>query len=131
MTEPLCYPSDVRLLGNIGFLATKMQWREEAETIYRALESSVHTKAELYFTWLSARCEFGDLDGACEVMARLESLPGVPSDMVAMARCYLQCCANAPEWVDNARRIVRAGPDAFGYETARAMLEEHDLRNVR
>lgn len=121
-------PSHLRLLGNIAFMATKMRWQDEAETIYGALEPVVETKAELYFAWLGARCEFGDMAGAFDLMARLESLPDAPADMVQMARCYLQCCIDAPEWVDTAHHVVRGGPDAFGYETAQAMLKEHDLR---
>ena len=128
MTDIACDAPQLRLLGNIAFLAAKMRWRDEAETIYGALSDVVETKADLYFAWLAARCELGDLAGACEVMARMEILPGAPADMVLMARCYLQCCGNAPEWVDSARRVVRGGPDAFGYETALAMLEEHDLQ---
>jgi hypothetical protein len=131
MTEHLCTTAELRLLGNIAFLATKMRWQDEAESIHAALAGAVESKAELCFAWLASRCELGDLDGACELMARLERLPDVKADMVLMARCYLQCCGNAPEWVDSARRVVRAGPDSFGYETARAMLEEHDLQGVR
>lgn len=128
MTEMPCKPSDLRLLGNIAFLATKMHWRDEADEIYGALAPVVESKADLLFAWLGARCELNDLEGACEVMARLESLPDAPADMVLMARCYLQCCGNIPEWVENTRRLVREGPRTFGYETACAMLEEHDLR---
>ena len=128
MTDIPCDSSHLRLLGNIAFLAVKMRWEDEAETIFGALAEVVETKADLYFAWLGARCELGDLAGASELMARLEALPDAPADRVLMARCYLQCCCNAPEWVDNARHVVRGGPDAFGYETAQAMLEEYDLQ---
>ena len=126
MNDIPCDSSHLRLLGNIAFLAAKMQWRDEAETIYSALSEVVETKADLYFAWLGARCELGDVAGACELMARLESLPDAPADMVLMARCYLQCCGDAPEWVDSARHVTRGGPGAFGYETAQAMLDEHN-----
>src|SRR5438132_13847900 len=124
MTDIPCDSSHLRLLGNIAFVAAKMHWQDEAEAIYAALAPVVETKGELYFAWLGARCELGDLAGACEVMAWLESLPDAPADMVLMARCYLQCCGNAPECVDSARRVVRGGPHASGDETAAALLDE-------
>jgi hypothetical protein len=130
MTDIPCDSAHLRLLGNIAFVAAKMQWQDEAEAIYGALAPVVETKVELYFAWMGARCELGDMAGACELMARLESLPDAPADMLLMARCYVQCCGNAPEWVDSARRVVQGGPDAFGYETALAMLEEHDLQRL-
>ena len=131
MQSSPCTPSDLRLLGKVAYLAAKMRWQEEAETVFDALVPVVENPADVLFAWLAARCDFGDLQGACQLMARLEALNGVPADLVLMARCYLQCCGNAPEWVDTARHVVRGGPDAFGYETARAMLDEHDRRCVR
>jgi hypothetical protein len=131
MTTSPCTPADLRLLANIAYLAGKMRWQDEAESLYGALAPVVQSQPDLYFAWLAARCEFGNLDGARELMLRLEALPDAPADLVLMARCYLQCCANLPDWVDTARRVVRGGPEAFGYETARALLEEHDRRCVR
>jgi hypothetical protein len=131
MTTTAWMPSDLRLLGNIAYLATKMRWQDEGEALYGALAPVVQSQADLYFAWLAARCEFGDIEGACALMDRLERLPGAPADLLLMARCYLQCCCNAPEWVDTARRVVRGGPEHFGYDTARAMLDEHDRRCTR
>lgn len=131
MPHPACSAADLRLLGNVAVLACKMRWQEEAETLFGALAPVVENRAEVTFAWLAARCQFGDLPGACELMARLEASGDSPADLLLMARCYLQCSGNAPEWVDTARHVVRGGPDAFGYETALAMLDEHHRRCVR
>jgi len=125
MDSPVCQPSDLRLLGNIAFLAARMRWREESDRIFEALADVVETKADLLFAWMSARCETGDLPGAGEVLARMEKLPADAAEIVMMARCYFLCCCNSPEWVDIARRVTRTGPQTFGYGTASAMLTEH------
>jgi hypothetical protein len=48
--------------------------------------------------------------------------------MVPMAECCVAAACGSPDWVAKAQRIVRAGPTAFGHETAQAMLSEHDAR---
>lgn len=128
MSDALCEVADLRLLGNIAFLAARMRWQEESDAIFGALVDQVQTKAELMFAWMSARCEAGDMAGAGRVLARMEALAPQAGEIVIMARCYFLCCCQSPEWVDIARHVLRAGPQAFGYETAGAMLAEHDTR---
>jgi hypothetical protein len=126
MKSALCEPSDLRLLANIAFLASRMRWQEESDKIFDALADSVETKADLLFAWLSARCSTGDMSGAGAVLSRMEALPPDAAEIVMMARCYFLCCCHSPEWVEIARRVTRAGPQAFGYAAADAMLAEHE-----
>ena len=126
MTQPICQPSDLRLLTHIGYLAMKMKWSEEGEAIYNALAEVVQSKAELYFTWLVARCEVNDMPGASELLARLQEIKA-PADMQLMARCYVECCSALPQWTATAKKIVQGGPGTFGYETACSMLDQQKL----
>ena len=128
MKSAVCPPSDLRLLANVAFLAARMRWHEESDKIFDALLDVVETKADLLFTWLSARCEAGDMAGAGAVLARMDQLPPEAAEIVMMARCYFLCCCHSPEWVEIARRVTRAGPQAFGYATAGAMLAENEAR---
>lgn len=128
MNQPICKPSDLRLLTHIGYVAMKMKWAEEGEAIFSALIEVVQSKVELCFTWLVARCELNDMSGASELMTRLEQLKA-PADMLLMARCYIECCSDLPAWTTTAKKIVQGGPGTFGYETACSMLDQQKLQS--
>jgi hypothetical protein len=128
MNQPICQPPDLRLLTHIGYLAMKMKWAEEGEAIFTALIEVVQSKVELYFTWLVARCELNNMSGASELMARLEQLKA-PADMLLMARCYIECCSDSPQWTVTAKKIVQGGPGTFGYDTACSMLDQQKLKS--
>jgi hypothetical protein len=102
-------PADLRLLTHIGYLAMKMKWAEEGEAIFGALIEVVQSKAELYFTWLVARCELNDMPGASELLVTLQKIEA-PADMLLMARCYVECCSGPPQ----PRRSCRAVPGPSG-----------------
>jgi hypothetical protein len=121
-------PADLRLLTHIGYLAMKMKWAEEGEAIFGALIEVVQSKAELYFTWLVARCELNDMPGASELLVTLQKIEA-PADMLLMARCYVECCSDRPEWTATAKKVVQSGPGTFGYETACSMLDQQKLKS--
>ena len=127
-SSPLCDSPDLRLLANVAFLAVKMRWQDEADEIFAAVADASVTPWEVVFAWLVARCDLGDGDGAADLLERLRGFDATRPGMVPMAECCVAAACGSPDWVAKAQRIVRAGPTAFGHETAQAMLSEHDAR---
>jgi hypothetical protein len=128
-SSPLCDGTDLRLLANVAFLAVKMRWQEEADEIFAAVADASATPWEVVFAWIAGRCELGDGEGAAELLERLRGCDAARAGMVPMAECCVAAACGSPEWMVLAQRIVRAGPGAFGYETAQAMLSEQGTRS--